>query len=178
MREPLISLVSRSLARENVSFAVVGAAALAVHGYARATSDLDLLTTDSRVLRLDWSTVLPEPVHADVRIGDADDPLAGVITFDAKGADEVDLIIGRWRWQTAAVQRARASQVRGVELPVVGLSDLVVLKLDAGGILDLRDIDSLVEIHGESLLEAVRQSLPDVTAVRTRFEEYVRSRRR
>jgi hypothetical protein len=42
--------VADLLASERIPFALIGASALAARGVSRSTHDLDLLTTDSRVL--------------------------------------------------------------------------------------------------------------------------------
>jgi hypothetical protein len=69
-----------------VAFAVVGAAALAVHGISRATRDLDLLVTDPVCLaESTWTTLRREGVEVTIRRGDPDDPLAGVLKFYPPG---------------------------------------------------------------------------------------------
>ncbi len=46
----LLSAVVARLERERIRHALIGAAALAVHGVSRSTAAIDLLTVDSRVL--------------------------------------------------------------------------------------------------------------------------------
>jgi predicted nucleotidyltransferase len=46
----LVADVARLLERHGVSFAMIGAAATAVHGVSRSTADVDLLTMDVRCL--------------------------------------------------------------------------------------------------------------------------------
>jgi predicted nucleotidyltransferase len=73
----LLSDGSAYLDRAGVRFAVIGAAALSVHGISRSTADVDLMTVDRRVLTREfWSSFNADP---DVRPGDFDDPLAGVV---------------------------------------------------------------------------------------------------
>jgi hypothetical protein len=52
MTGPLLALATRALEQGGVRLGLIGAAALAVHGVARSTFDLDLLTTDPAVLDL------------------------------------------------------------------------------------------------------------------------------
>ncbi len=65
--------------------ALIGAAALAIHGVSRSTHDLDLLATEPSCLDpRQWSALSEEGIVVEVRKGDADDPLAGVVRFTAR----------------------------------------------------------------------------------------------
>jgi hypothetical protein len=138
-----MTLADRVIARLNgaqVAHATVGAAALAAAGVVRSSLDLDLLTLDTRVLdRSFWTELAGTGAAVDVRRGDHDDPLAGVVRATADGERPVDVIVGRYPWQQRAVDRAQA-------LPsgerVVRPRDLVLLKLYAGGTQDLGTSDS------------------------------------
>jgi hypothetical protein len=85
--------------RRGVRFALIGAGALAVHGVARSTFDLDLFTTDARVLDAAlWAEVVRSGASVDVRLGDSEDPLAGVIRRSGDERD-VDVAVGRADWR-------------------------------------------------------------------------------
>lgn len=172
MREPLIRNVVRALEESSIPFALIGAVALAARGASRETADLDLLTTESRALKLDWDGLLSGTASADVRRGDHDDPLAGVITFANDVDDPVDLVIGRWNWQAEAIARAERMDLGFAILPVLTASDLVLAKLDAGGPADLHDVDRLIEAHGEALVLAVEHNLPDVRSLHEQWREF------
>jgi len=47
----LLAEVLRVLERDRVAHALIGAAALAVHGVSRSTADIDLLSVDATILR-------------------------------------------------------------------------------------------------------------------------------
>ncbi len=131
----LLARVVGLLDGHSVPHALIGAAALAVRGIARSTFDIDLLTTDTRVLAAEWwHPFVSAGISVDVRVGDADDPLAGVVRLDIPGDRPVDLVVGRHFWQARAVARAERSSLGP---PVVTASDLVLLKLYAGGTQDL-----------------------------------------
>jgi hypothetical protein len=59
-RPTLLDLVADVLDEGRVPFAVIGAAALAVHGVSRSTQDIDLLTTDLRLLQRTFWNALSE----------------------------------------------------------------------------------------------------------------------
>ena len=146
MSEPLLLRVMTVLDRLGVRYALIGAGALAVHGVARSTFDLDLLTTNQAALDpAAWAGLASDShVHVDVRRGDADDPLAGVVRVETPGEPEIDVVVGRWEWQTEAIERSHPVVVANVELPVVGAADLILLKLFAGGSQDRWDIEQLL----------------------------------
>lgn len=146
----LVNGVSAWLEARAVPHALIGAAALAAAGVARSTYDLDLLTTDARVLDSSfWTGFIADVV--DIRSGDADDPLRGVVRIEAYGERPVDLIIGRHAWQTRAVARARHTPG---EIPIVSKPDLVLLKLYAGGTQDLWDVRELLALPDADRLVA------------------------
>ena len=147
--------VTAILDEHQIAHALIGAAALAARGIARSTYDVDLLTTDLRVLdpRV-WDTLPQDAV--DIRRGDVDDPLAGVIRI-AIGMDRpVDVVVGKHQWQQRAVDRAEA--IAGVTRVVLA-RDLVLLKLYAGGTQDLWDIRELLSLGDSPLREEVTADL-------------------
>lgn len=138
----LLERVARLLTDQAVPHALIGAAALAVRGIARSTFDIDLLATDRRVLdaRL-WAPLASDGIEVDVRRGDADDPLAGVVRLSSPGDRPVDIVVGRYEWQARAIAHAEQT---GEGPPVVTAADLVLLKLYAGGSQDLWDVRELL----------------------------------
>ena len=156
----LAARVTALLHQAQIPHAVVGAAALAAAGVVRSSLDLDLLTLDQRVLdRRLWTALADEGVEVEVRRGDADDPLAGVVRAAAAGERPVDVIVGRFAWQQRAIERARAlPSGERVVLP----RDLVLLKLFAGGAQDLWDIRQLLAATAERavLVAQVEEDLP------------------
>lgn len=141
------------LDHHHLPYALIGAAALAARGIARSTYDIDLLTTDPRALDAQVWTTLPADA-IDIRRGDLDDPLAGVIRIMLDADRPIDIVVGKHPWQTRAI--ARAEPVAGGP-PVVLARDLILLKLYAGGAQDLWDIREL-RARGDRSLDA------DVTA--------------
>jgi len=139
----LLAEVSAHLAARGVAHALVGAGALAIHGVSRSTFDLDLLAVDGAVLEpAFWAAM--GAAQADVRRGEADDPLAGVVRLSRPGTRSVDLVVGRAGWQREALARARLAPLPGAPVPVVDRADLVLLKLFAGGPQDAWDIQQLL----------------------------------
>jgi predicted nucleotidyltransferase len=162
MTPTLLSIIAGALEEAGIPYALVGAAALAVHGVSRSTLDQDLLVTDRRALDRDlWRTLTD--VSVDVRRGDSDDPLAGVVRFTAHGQRDVDVIVGRHAWQASMLARARRVPLGARAIPVVGVSDLILLKLYAGGAQDRWDIAQLLAAVASPQVEAeVEQGLAEL----------------
>jgi hypothetical protein len=158
----LLDQVTRLLDDRQVSFALIGAAALAARGISRSTFDVDLLATDDRVLRDEfWDTLREGGVVADVRRGDSLDPLRGVIRIEVAGQRPVDVIVGRHAWQARAVERAERSSG---SLPVVTACDLILLKLYAGGPQDLWDVRELLQLpDADALALDVTRDVADLS---------------
>lgn len=152
--------VSAILERQGVPAVVIGAIALAVHGYPRSTEDLDLaiavrppslakLTDELR--REGWSV--------EVRPPDALDPLGGVVDIRAPGAYLVQVVNfdnspagGFPRLVEEAAHTAQPLVPNG-RLKVVDLPLLVAFKLYAGGNKSRSDICELLDLHPDRIDE-------------------------
>ena len=133
------------LRAHRIPFAVIGAVAMAVHGVIRSTLDIDLLTLDARCLASEfWTPLDPFGISTQVRRGDDDDPLAGVVRMRATSGPSVDLVVGRAAWQHHVLERARETPVEGVSVPVASRVDVILLKLYAGGPQDAWDVEQLL----------------------------------
>lgn len=150
----LLEQIDRFLSDRAVDHALIGATALAVHGVSRSTMDQDLLALDRRVLDDTFWAAIADGTAIDVRRGDPDDPLAGVVRIHRPGERDVDVVVGRHAWQHATLQRAISVGDQG--LRVVDAADLVLLKLYAGGSQDRWDIEQLLALDaGASLARIV-----------------------
>jgi predicted nucleotidyltransferase len=155
--------VIRHLEDRGVAVALIGGLALGAHGIARATLDADLLVADETVLDAGFWTTLAELEAPEIRRGDAEDPLLGIVRFTT--ADEpVDVIVGRGAWIASILQRCLRIEAGGHSLPLVDRADLVLLKLFAAGPQDLLDIRLLLEADEGSLRRTVEERLPSAPA--------------
>ncbi len=153
----LLDRVRVLLSAACVDHALIGAAALAVHGVSRSTLDQDLLVVDRQVLVPRFWNPLGSDVGVDIRTGDDDDPLAGVVRLTLPAERDVDLVVGRHVWQEAIL--AQSERFGPQQLPVVTAPDLILLKLYAGGSQDRWDIEQLLAIHSPDLARSVDQRI-------------------
>jgi hypothetical protein len=152
--------LAEELRRGGVEWCLIGAAALATHGYARTTDDIDLLTLDGRVLSADfWGS---SPVR--IRRGDFDDPLVGSVVWPAE--PQHDVVVGKGHAAREALSTAPFNQRLGCR--VATALALVLLKLEAGGAQDLYDVVALVErrraLDGAAWFAEVPAHLPRLSA--------------
>jgi hypothetical protein len=154
----LFDRVVALLRKNGIAHALIGAAALAARGIARSTFDIDVLTVDRRVLEAAlWDDLRARPITIEIRSGDADDPLGGVVRIDAEGERPVDIVLGKHAWHARAIERA--DQLPDGP-PIVAARDLVLLKLYAGGTQDLWDVRELLQLPGtEQLVSDVSEDL-------------------
>lgn len=173
----LFARVAAELGRTGIAAAVCGAGALAVHGVARSTYDIDLLTTDPRTLHdATWRSLAATGVNVEIRRGDDDDPLRGVVRVTQEGERSVDLIVGRYPWQTAIVDAASPLQILGASVRVVDVPSLILLKLYAGGPQDLWDIEQLMATATGDTIRAVDAVVGELPASNRALWEPFRTR--
>ena len=146
----LLAEVVICLNRTGFPFAMIGATAMAALGASRSTQDLDILTTDRTILRSGFWRFLEESgAVVEIRTGDIDDPLVGVIRLTRSGDRPVDVIVGEGSWQERILGDASRQRVADVEVPVVDAIGLVLLKLYAGGPQDRWDIEQLLGLSSD-----------------------------
>ena len=154
----LLDRVACFLADRAVPHALIGALALAVHGISRSTRDEDLLVVDARVLNEQFWQPLGSEAEIRITQGDPADPLAGVARLRRENENQVDVVVGRHRWQQEVL--SRAVPVADGPLRVVRVEDLILLKLFAGGSQDKWDIEQLLGVHTDAgMLAAVDERI-------------------
>jgi hypothetical protein len=159
----LLEEIDRFLSDQRIDHALIGAAALAVHGVSRSTVDQDLLVLDTRVLDAPFWVPLERRMAVDIRRGDMEDPLAGVVRIRRDGERDVDVVVGRHAWQQDVLRRAGA--IGDQPLRVVEAADLILLKLYAGGSQDRWDIEQLLALdttgHAARVVDERISALPE-----------------
>jgi len=138
--------VCRELNRSGAKYLVIGGIACALHGYVRATTDVDILIERTlpnaqRVLdavsRLGFGFAgewLPKEILARPITVIGDDP-------------QIDIFTIAWSVKyEEAVKRSSLVEVEGVPIPLIGIDDLIETKR-TGRPLDAADLEALEEIR-------------------------------
>lgn len=162
----LLELVVTALESIRAPYAVIGGQAVAMRGHPRLTVDYDFLTTDRRVFEREvWTKLEERNAIVDIRKGDPDDPLAGVVHITLLEERDADVIVAKWKWEQTVIERAERLLLQGIPVPVPRTSDLILLKLAAGGYLDLQDVYALLHAGDrERLIREVNQHISALPA--------------
>lgn len=169
-------VVRAHLDRAGIRYALIGGVALAARGASRSTLDIDVLTTDTTVLNdAFWKPVREHGIAVDARKGDWDDPLRGVVHIE--GEDSIDIVVGKYKWEHALVERAQPITVRGMDIRVPSAADLILLKLAAGGPRDLIDAATLLKVRGrEAVIEELAEVVPTLPAeMQRRWNDFLQN---
>ena len=140
------------LSEENVKFLLVGAYALAVHGFPRATRDIDFFvwaTPENAASLMRALVRFGAPVEG---ISEADFASEGVIFQIGNSPRRIDIItrIDGVGFEQAYANRETFS-IENLDVPVISLEDLIANKRATGRTQDLADVERL-----ESQLNAKR----------------------
>jgi hypothetical protein len=144
-------VVSDVLTRMGAAHAVIGSVALAVHGYVRATRDLDFAVLVPPVPRLSElaDAVRGEGLAVELSAPAPDDELGGVLTVVGDDFDPVQIVnfYNPPRPPSRLVHDALVAAGVPPALPfaVVDLPHLVALKLATGAYRDEIDVGELLE---------------------------------
>jgi predicted nucleotidyltransferase len=133
------------LLEENVRFLLVGAYALAAHGFPRATKDIDFFV---------WATPenAPRLMRALTRFGAplanisaADFSSEGIIFQIGNSPRRIDIItnISGIKFEQAYANKT-AITIEGLKIPVISIDDLLVNKRASGRLQDLADVERLM----------------------------------
>lgn len=163
----LLSEVVSLLSENGVPHAMIGATALAALGASRSTQDLDLLITDCSVLdRQYWSPLEAAGAEVDVRVGEGDDPLAGVVRLTRPGSRPVDIVVGYAFWQDSVIADAYPVTVEKTNVRAVDAVGFILLKLFAGGPQDLWDVEQVLAIAPDrnGLVAQIEERIKDLPA--------------
>ncbi|MEW6742869.1 MAG: nucleotidyltransferase [Planctomycetota bacterium] len=174
----LIVSISSDLTRRTIRHAVSGAAAMAAHGYVRATRDIDILVVAP-------STRWPEIFETIRRHGFQGEDLTLIRALRERYVASltsdwlsVEVLIPVLPYHHDILQRAVIKPVSGTPVPFVALEDLIVLKLLWGRTKDIADVEALLALSGQGLdLTTIRSTLrailPDDDERHSRLERLV-----
>ena len=145
-RLPVAAQVCAALNRTGSRYLVIGGIACALHGYARATTDVDILIERSLENAQRVLAALETVGYGFAREWLAEEILGRPITVI--GDDPaVDVFTVAWSVEyEQAVENSSVVEVEGVSIPLIGLDDLIETKRTDRP-LDAADIEALEEIR-------------------------------
>ena len=139
----------QALADEKVEFLLIGAYALAAHGYPRATMDIDIWVMPSHanaeaVLRA--IRRFGAPLH---NLTKADLEKEGTVFQIGVAPRRIDIITGAsgLKFEQAS-SRATTVEIEGIAVRIPSVADLICNKRASGRTKDLADVEALEELTG------------------------------
>lgn len=144
--------VAAVLADEEVEYAVVGAVAGSIHGFIRATTDVDALISVSLPKLAQLQKALKKARFAtDLRRGDADDPIPALLAVTDKHGNRLDLLAGLRGLDSGAFSRAITVPFLDSSIRVIGREDFIAMKCFAGGPLEIADARNALKAANEPI---------------------------
>lgn len=133
-------------------FTLIGGFAVSRWSIPRATTDIDfaIVAEDERLPEL------AAYLQGELRKGDVRDPLLASITYtenDENGPIPIKLLQFPLSWEREIFTDIERQAFAGVELPIIGWISLVLIKLYAGGALDLQDARNILRINSPTKRE-------------------------
>lgn len=150
----LLASIGKSLDEAGAKWAVIGAMAVAYHGWIRASLDADaLLSLRGTALDIDQlaEKLRREGRQVDLRMGEPGDPLGYVLRIRDGSGNQADLIGGIRKLDGGFWDRVVAQEWDGMPLRIASLEDLIALKLYAGGPKDLEDAEGVMRVQAGRL---------------------------
>ena len=142
----LATRVCAALNERGANYLVIGGIACVLHGYVRATTDVDILIERSLENAERVLAALGEIGYGFAREWRAEEILARPVTIIGDDP-QVDIFTVAWSVNyVAAKPRASTVTVEGVVIPLIGIDDLIATKR-TGRPLDTADIEALEEIR-------------------------------
>lgn len=127
-------------------YLVIGGIACVLHGYVRATTDIDILIERTAENARQVLAALGRVGYGFAREWSAEEILQRPITIIGDDP-RVDIFTVAWsvKYEDAA-PRSSAVEIEGVSIPLIGLDDLIATKR-TGRALDTADIEALEEVR-------------------------------
>lgn len=144
-----ITTVCAALNRGNAKYLVIGGVACILHGYARATDDIDILIERTESNAAQVLKALSRVGYGFAREWNPAEVLKRQITIIGHDP-RVDIFTVAWKVKyEQAAPRATTVDVRRVRIPLISLDDLIETKR-TGRLQDAADIEVLEEIRKRS----------------------------
>jgi hypothetical protein len=142
------------LAELGIPYAVIGALAVSFHGIPRSTNDADaaIWLKGTGKTEADLTRKLGAAGYrALLRLGDSDDPVSGVVAVEDRHANQLDLIVGIRGMDPDTPRRSIEAPLSGTSIKMISPEDLIAMKVFAGGIQDLEDVNGVLQVSGDRI---------------------------
>jgi hypothetical protein len=162
---PLLLLdILEGLASSAIPYAIVGALAASYYGVPRFTDDADVTVWLGGTGKSpgDLKALLDSAGYAvKLSAGELDDPISCVLIVSDQHGNQVDILIGVRGMDPLAMERCESSILLGETVRLMGLEDLIAMKVFSGGPQDILDVRGILEVSHERLNRELANRLAD-----------------
>ena len=143
-----VARISAGLTQRRIRHALVGGIALAAHGFVRATTDIDIVVPDVSSLQVLRAALTDLGLLNASKSPTKFRRVQILRALIPQGAELVvlDVVFAPPAMASSLVARQVTAQIAGEQVPIVGVDDLVLLKLLRDSPQDRIDIDRLREV--------------------------------
>lgn len=164
--------IAQILKSTEAKYCLLGGLAVVLHGYIRATRDVDFL-----VEGLDsWEPILLEAKSLGLELREQDKELADEGLLFLRGLQDpsfgVDLLRVESTFEHELLGRTESHSVDNVDIPVIALEDLILLKLSVGRPQDDADAEALIQLRRTDIDEAKMQRLAQQLGIESKFQTF------
>lgn len=144
--------IIKELSKVKVSYVLVGAAALVIHGFPRSTLDLDIYVpaeenTLNKLFKIADTLGLQSKQRAILKIGHSPKLFTGQwVCFSYKGQDVLDVFFANKDEFNKLYKNSEVKKDKKISIRVASLHDIAVMKKASGRPIDLSDLDSIKEM--------------------------------
>lgn len=156
-----ISLVLREASAKKIiaSYALIGGMAVSAWGVIRATKDVDFLlclANQNSALREFEKILKKHKIKFSTHKGAFNDPIGLLLNLQipiAKEKVSIQLIVATKDWEEEFSKATVKVKVGAINIPVIKAEELIIMKMIAGGPVDIYDVKQLLKANknGQSL---------------------------
>ena len=150
----LLLKVIKLLNKSRIPYAIVGAFAASFYGLVRASLDADaVISIEKNKEKLEkFLTFLREETwKTDIRQGDSNDPVRGVINIQDKFKNRVDLLTGISGMREDIFDRVMPASFLKTKIKIVGIEDFIAMKIFAGSAKDIQDVVGVLQVSTKKI---------------------------
>jgi len=143
-----VDLLHELEAQKKINYCLIGGVAVSSWGAIRATADLDFWVVLLQNLSIEDVAKKIDKISSvcEIKKGDIDDPVPALIDSVIDGVS-VQFILAVREWEKDFIQSAVHIDLENATVNILGLEELIVLKIWAGGPQDLYDAKRLLALN-------------------------------
>lgn len=169
MFNELLSKISNSLQKHNITYMVIGGQAVLIYGEARLTNDIDI-TLGVSIEELPKMLIIISQLKLNILVDNVENFVKKTMVLpvkDVKSGIRIDFIFSFSSYERQAIKRAKSIKFGKSAVKFASLEDIVVHKIIAGRTRDIEDIKSIILKHPKYDQKYILKCLKEFDALQT-----------